>query len=283
MKRFINAKTISIFDFEKLLNYEVIDKGTLDLELKGYSASAKNILDALLALLGSDFPLVTKDDQICPEETLKKWTLESQQGRIFYKDGNAISTKKLVGILKLLTAPTRSNILGRMTQGIDTRYAANVPLVLSAFKQYRDVEYSKWNWSNPFMRYFVDDSMLAMSEWFNASISWSTKELLEFRKVMCTKKDIVLAPTKVYSAKETGLDEAFDALPKLVKMCLTQMWVFHPSICHKYGINNLNDIDKPGVPLLSSDIPAKGVDHWDALISSIPNTPEPSSWKDVWK
>jgi hypothetical protein len=145
---------------------------------------------------------------------------------------------------------------------------------LSAFKEYRDVGYSSWDWTDPFKEFLVDGDIVAWSSHFGKDVVWSTDALLGFREGSLTVKTgknqgTVRKPqstTQVYGVT----DPEFKGLPRLMKLNLTQLWCFHPSLVTKFTIGSHMDLDNPQQPLVAGEVlevtqPRSQASMWDMV------------------
>lgn len=226
-----------------------------------WHANANWILPQLLALLGSKLPLAKVDGKYSASASLRAIRDATVEGQVTFSTGLPISMQQLLGMFNVLNSKTRGDIYPstmKQSTGEGMRYSTAVPLILSAFKEYRDIGYSDWDWSDPNMKHLVDGSILDMSPYFSVGCSISKDDLLEFREVgrvirsgskMGTKRAIKSCTTL------TGItDPDFNDLPRLLRLLLCQVWVYSPECRHKFAITNLMDLDTPAPLLVETDL-----------------------------
>lgn len=215
----------------------------------------------LLALLGSEVPLKRNaSGKISFELTLEAIKEKIDSSRLKFDDENLVTAEIFVAIMRLLRTTPRGDILGKLAQskapGI--RYSAAVPLFCSAFKEFRDVKYSDWDWQDGYKKYFLDTDFLEYSNYFGKEIAYSEEELRNIRNTALYIKSGVKAgqerkpeaTTTVYGVE----DQEFKNYPRLYKLALAQLWVFSPQLYNKYAIVNPVDLDSENKPLISTNI-----------------------------
>lgn len=240
--------------------------------------SATWVLPQVTALLARILVPKKVGDYYSFRETLRD--LAVRQHDLTFDDGSSITTDHLKGIFSIVKASPRGNILGSMKQvGDGIRYAANVPLALAALKQYRNINYSEWDWSEPERSRLLDDSFFEYSTTFNNTTNFSSADLIQFRVNSTVVKSGSKAGTHrtiggTTTILKSGVPE-FDALPKLTKLALCQTWIFQPQVYHNLMIVNTNDLDSPADPLVQNSVLVDKVvppvrvskDEWDWLMS----------------
>lgn len=192
--------------------------------------------------------------QLCTEE------------KILY-EGAPVPVEILKGMIRILVHYPRGDILNATSQkqtkeGI--RYAANVPLILSAFKEFRNVKYSEWDWQDENMKFLLDEAQADLIPYIvdpklqESLQQWTSGDLLHIREEANTR-DVPL--TSLYSIAVTQ-DMEFKRLPRLLKLMLCQVWIYHPSVRHNLGICSVQDVDTFPDPLNSSDVPVDKDSPW---------------------
>jgi len=219
------------------------------------------ILPQVLAGIGSSWPLV-KDvsGSFSFKSTISAWGQLSDRGELVL-DGAEISKRGITNLLKWLTLAPRGQVLGsgaKQTAKEWVRYSAGVPLVLSAFKEYREVPYSAWDWSDPLKTFLVDEDIVAWSKYFGVPHPWTEAELLDFREGSLTVKTgknqgTVRKPTSLTQVYGVT-DPDFKALPRLMKLNLCQLWCFHPTLRTRYTIGSHMNLDRAERPLIEGDV-----------------------------
>ena len=219
------------------------------------------VLPQVLANIGSSWPLVKDSSGLVSfKSTISAWGVASDRGELSL-DSSTISKRGITALLKWLCLSPRGSILGsgaKQTAKEWIRYSAGVPLVLSAFKEYREVPYGAWDWSDPLKSFLVDEDIVAWSNHFGVVQPWTEGELLDFREGSLTVKT---GKTQGTVRKPTSLtqvygvtDPAFKALPRLMKLNLCQLWCFHPTLRTRYTIGNHMDLDHQPTPLVEGDV-----------------------------
>lgn len=274
-----SKRTLSFFNWESYV------KG--DTSSIPWQANADWALAQLAAFIGSKLPLARNSEgKYSFPATIKKWSdMFKNNEFILFEDGNVCTPNALFGILNFANHDPRGQMLpNKVKQTSDEmkRYNASVPFVLSCFKQYRNINYNDWDFSDlKCGEFFLDKSFLelatALGE-YNNSLSatslgtgnataqqsgprgplaviegLSLEDKLELRETArIVKKD---GSTKPYDLVTTinrlGVPE-FDELPRLLKLMVLQVWVFQPHHLHKYSVSNPFDWDTTAEPLVST-------------------------------
>ena len=236
--------TLLNFPFDHFSN-NTLDKAALSL----VRTNASWLLPQLLAFLGSNLRLARNEtDKFSFKASLK--SISSQE--LLY-EGTLVPPNVLRGMIRIILADPRGNILNattmKQTAG-GSRYNAGVPLLLSAFKEYRNIPYMAWDWTEPEHRYFLDKSLLDVVPYFFQPLSWDDEELLDFRNQANTQNKAVTALTAITVVSSME----FKQLPRLLKLMLCQAWVYHPSLRHKYMITSTVNLDEMPESLVSGDV-----------------------------
>lgn len=238
----------------KSIKYINWDKDTIDPVNAGW------ILPQVIAAVGNYWPIVKGPSGLYSfTETLRKWKTTISSGELDL-EGNPINLSGATNLLRWITTSPRGEVLGslKQTSGEGVRYSAPVPLVLSAWKQYRGVGYSSWDWTDPGKRFFLDHDILEWSEYFGVEQPWEPSELLQFRVNALEVKSGARQGTQrrpESCASVFGVsDGAFKKLPRLMKLSLCQLWCFHPSIRTDLMITNHMDLDSFPTPLVDGEI-----------------------------
>jgi hypothetical protein len=183
--------------------------------------------------------------------------LRVRRGSLTFDDGT--TCRSLGSIIALLTHAPRGEVIGS-TSGIkdNARWNAAVPLILAALKEYKDIDYSQWDWTDPARIEFLDRDMYDYSKTFYTEYPFSKDELLEYQTNARTFKTGPKAGTQRSVAATTSISRTgnadFDNLPRLTKLALCQTWLFHPSKYNKFMITNPLDLDSPQVPLVPAEV-----------------------------
>lgn len=231
---------------------EQIDKENLS----KVKANSKWILPQLMALLNK-LPLTTSDDLVSPKLTFQHWGRILDADGLTLEDGTVVNKNMLAGMLKVLTYHPRGDILFPSQSSAEgLRWSSGVPLVLSAFKELRDVKYSDWDWSDFVMSILVGEKMLECVEYMPTA-TFSKEDLIALREQGRVFKSGARIGTKRTLTATTSISSTdnpeFDALPSLCKVMLCQTWIFQPSLRHKLMICG-PDLDVPPEPLETTEV-----------------------------
>lgn len=223
-------------------------------------SNADWILPQLMAAVGNYWPIARGDHGLYSfTETLRLWKTKVFEGGLDL-DGSVLTLEDVQCVMKYLTLAPRGEVLGsiRQTSVDGLRYSAPVPLILSSWKQYRGVQYSSWDWSDPNRRFFLDSDILEWSNHFGEPVGWGVDELLQFRvtalEVKSGSKQGTVRKPESCSSVFGVTDKDFKALPRLMKLSLTQLWCFHPSLRTDLMITDHMDLDSHPEPLVDGEI-----------------------------
>lgn len=142
-------------------------------------------------------------------------------------------------------------------------YCALVPLILSAFKKYQDIPYSKW--SRESLKYIVDERLC--SSMLAEVLDYTADEIMTFRETGLQVKTGVKAGTIKSASQTYGLN----ALPKVIsrsgveytgpgtlnqlsRMIICQTWCAHPKYRSKYMILSHKNWDELPAALIIDDV-----------------------------
>jgi hypothetical protein len=158
--------------------------------------------------------------------------------------------------LKILNHPVRGEVLNlKQSSDLGSRYSQGVPLLLSAHKQFNKIDYSKWDYSDLVAPHMVPQDILDCYKYVNI---FSHDELLEFRETSLLIKTgkqagtfrTPEACTKAYAITDTRFLE----LPKLVKLQVLDLWIYHPEIRNSHLFWIGDNPDQPPIPLLTQEV-----------------------------
>lgn len=190
-----------------------------------------------------------------------KWTLSRNESGLF--SGKELIVKNCKtdevnkGLYWFLMCDSRQ--LNKQYQ--QTEYCSMVPLILSAFKKFHNIEYSQWDREE--LHYVVSPKLLeAMT---TVPPDYSVEELLQFRVKGLTmgtgsrnpghQKSPVTTYNLHHLPKQLEDGRVGPGhLPPLTRMMLCQTWCAHPSNRSKYMITNPLDWDNMPAPLVDSEI-----------------------------
>lgn len=242
----------------KSIKYINWSKDTID------SSNANWILPQLLAAIGNYWPIAKGPSELYSfTETLRLWKQTTTSGGLDL-DGNILTLEDVQAVMKYLTLAPRGEVLGSLKQTSveGLRYSAPVPLILSAWKQYREVPYGSWDWGDQNRRFFLDSDLLEWSEYFLSPVVspvvWTRDDLLQFRvtalEVKSGSKQGTVRKPESCSSVFGVTDKDFKALPRLMKLSLCQLWCFHPSLRTDLMITDHMDLDNHPEPLVDGEI-----------------------------
>lgn len=217
------------------------------------------MLPQILAHIGSTWPIAKVGDKYSFTATLKAINKAMTDGTL-HLDGTPMVHEGCGRMLRWLNTSPRGEILGsnKQTVGDGVRWSAPVPLVLSAFKQYRGVGYNLWDWTDPHRVHFLDRDVMEWSNHFYQEVPWDQSQLLNWRDVAMSIKSGVKAGTVRSPISTTSVfgvtDPSFRMLPRLMKLSLTQLWCFHPRVRTDLMITNHMDLDSHPEPLVDGEV-----------------------------
>lgn len=163
--------------------------------------------------------------------------------------------KWLGGIVTYLTRPIRKETIGNLVQIKNPNLSALVPLVLSAFKMFRKIQYEEWDKADPKLNIFIDKPLLAAAL---ANIDVSKDDLIFFRehsRVVQSGKTVGKVKELTHTVKIISTDnKEFNALPSLAKIMHCQVWVAHPSIRTDLMILDPNNWDNVPETLVEEEL-----------------------------
>ena len=253
-------KILENWDFSQ---YSDKNKLTELLAASYWQANASWLLPQMLALLATRMVLAKTARGWGFTPTLRDLghPLDPRITMLQYDNGMPVTKAAFQGMLNVLNHSPRGEILAtgwKQSTGPGLRYSAAVPLFLSAFKEYRGIKYSEWDCTDPNLIYFLDKDNLDYSEQFYKPVEWSSEELLEFREEGRTVRSGPKAGTQkalTLTTTLTGItDQEFKQLPRLMKLALCQVWVYHPTIRHDLMITNHLDLDQHPEPLVVDEV-----------------------------
>lgn len=217
------------------------------------------VLPQLAAHIGSTWPLVKGvDGKVSATLTLRGWSTLCDQGSLTL-DHLVLTRPQLRNIMRYLTLSPRGDLLGPMKQvGDGVRWSAPVPLIPSFFKEFREVPYSMWDWSDPNLHLILDSDLVEVVQTEDDGVNWSPEDLLQFRvgalEVKTGKHAGTVRKPETCSQVYGVTDPQFRGLPRLVKLMLTQLWCYHPSVRHRFMILSLDDFDSIPPPLVEGEV-----------------------------
>lgn len=264
------------------VNWSLLQERNQEIDVLGLEGSF--LVPQLLAFVATQLPLAyTAEGKVSFKGTGQQIINHCKEGNVYFASGRQATAAEVKGILLYLTAEPRGTVLGKANKQISPqiiRYATGVPLILSAYREYRDIPYSLWDWSEPVLaahNYFLDKSTQELIPFIldPSLCSYTNEELLAFQiegstvKSTGSQKYGQIKPSAQVTSITGIVDPHFRALPKLLKLMLCQTWVFQPQVRSKYCLSQVADVDKPapdiagGVKeLFAKDKPVEGDLEW---------------------
>jgi len=222
--------------------------------------AAEGVLPQMLAAIVRALPLVKNEDGLIScslslaalkarveSDNPPKWNM---QDVITYSD--------IGKIFQVFKHSKRSDFLP--SKDAPNRLKSCVPLFLSAFKEYSNVPYSAWDLTDPKLANVTDPFNYALIEYYTSEnqVHVDKDHFMRLRSLALTMGNGQVASDTLYKCNTTKVDKVFDMLPVSVRMCLLQVWLYHPDRANDYMIRNFNDIDSPAEYSLvpkSTDMP----------------------------
>lgn len=139
------------------------------------------------------------------------------------------------------------------------RWSAAVPLVLAVFKEYRNINYSEWDWEDPTMLRLLDQDLKDLVPYI-----LGIKDIEKFDDE--AKLEMLLEAATVRSGKTAGKVKPVTSLttitkvprlsmyPRMLRLMILQAWVYHSSLRHSLMLLDCEDLDSMPQPLASIDI-----------------------------
>lgn len=159
------------------------------------------------------------------------------------------------GIYRLCMYTKRSDLIKTQSSPEGLPYCSLVPLILAAFKKYKDIPYSAWNTDT--LQLIVEEKLYeAMHQILDSSIS--TEDILAARSKGLEVKTgpqmgnlrSVKTTYMLYGVGHTCIGK----LNNLAQAMYCQIWCAHPENRNKYMILDPNDWDNMPEPLVSTEV-----------------------------
>jgi hypothetical protein len=219
--------------------------------------AAEGVLSKLSATIARIFPLVLNEDGLI------SFSLSMTELKSIFESSNVpkwnmtdpILGSEIKNMFKVFSSKDRGSFLP--SKNTSNRFKRGVPLFLAAFKEYKNIPYSKWDLTDPRLKMVIDPDNLEAIEYYNSGdhVDFDLSELETLRVLTLTTSAGVVASDTAYKCNLTKINKVFDSLPRMVRHALVQTWDYNPNRANEYLIRNFNDIDKPAtynlVPLLS--------------------------------
>lgn len=196
-----------------------------------------------MSFLGTTIQPQWVNNKISSQRTFQVLGSRLDHGEIVFENGRVLHKQELGSMLKLCTHPHSSHLYAeRQTSEFGSRFSAAVPLVLSALKQYQDVQYSSWDFKDPAIQHFLTPALYEMVQATLEPPSIDAETLLEIRG-----SGDVQAYSACTAILRSKLSEEFCLLPRLAKLQLAQVWIYHPSYRHplQLGLGYAPDTQQP--------------------------------------
>lgn len=226
----------------------------------GLPVASSWLLPQLLNYLNETVTLVKNTSGLIDgRETVARWVARDQDRHL--------------GMLYIMTYPTRSAIIKSQTALDGRDFCTLVPLFLSAFKKYRNVGYSEWDPTT--LGLIVAQPLLdAMTCGPVAPIT--TTELVQLRV------DGIMAAAKHKLLASVVASSPLAKLPDNAVAMLCQIWVADPAIRTKYMVLDPDNWDNIPLPLISLDMfNSKDEDLWGTQYThkEVPPVAEDIPWQ----
>lgn len=220
------------------------------------------VLPAIMTLLNKIQLVRNSDGLISTTETLAALRALISAAEFEFDSGKPVTADEMKSIFDFLTYSARGEMFIQVKTQLESqsiRWAGNVPLFLSAFKEYRGVKYSEWDLTDPRLSLVVDRPNLELFGYIGLEHEWSKEDLISLGTQMRTTQSgksvgkINSLNSYLTNKIRTAESMEFDQLPKYVKMLLCQTWAYQPGLGNKYAILDLNNIDAETVePLIAT-------------------------------
>ena len=253
--KFPTKRLSSSFNLETLPLSKEIDKDTTLQYWRNPS-----VLPTIMALLNKIQLIRDSEGLISTTATLTALRAAVEGREFEFASGKPVEPNEMKTIFDFLAYPARGEMFIQIKNQLEPqsiRWAGNVPLFISAFKEYRNVKYSEWDLSDPKLSLVTDRLNLEVFGYIGLEHQWSKEDLIDISRAMRTGKSGkaagVISNPNTYITNKTGTYFEFDGLPKYVKQLLCQTWAYQPGLGNKYAILDLNNIDAETVePLIAT-------------------------------
>lgn len=198
-------------------------------------------------------------------ETVLDFKDRCQREHVFYPCGRIMPPAAALGLLKFLAFSPRGAILGAAKQSNPQtiRFSSGVPLVLSALKEFRELNYSEWDFSEPapYIALLAGEDIARCAKLVAHQPKFSASELSEILNTVSKIKSGPQAGKKrtldklSYCNSLSG-NELFDGLSHYktswLKPMILQSWIFQPHLRTRFHITDFNNLDTPATPVRGS-------------------------------
>lgn len=261
-----------IFQDISTINWDLLNSATTEdykqcYDFLGIPKTATWVLPQLMAFISANFKLQRSPQsahRFSFKESIAQLGQLAASDQITFTNGKICPKSHFLGILRFLKHSPRGDIypkgLGN-TQTKLTRYCAAVPLVLSALKEYRNIGYNEWDWSeeSAYIEWFTSEDFIKLLPLIREKFvaPWSAEELIAITNAANIAGEGSTAPgsqkssnpQNQHSIKKVAGYDSFNELSQFnvswLKPLFCQTWIFQPHIVNKYMITRFDDLDLP--------------------------------------
>ncbi len=183
---------------------------------------------------------------------------------------NIKENEQLYALWLISTYPKRSIFLDKQTDIKHKNYSSLVPIIMSAFKKFNNIDYSEWDRAEIFG---ITESNLTAAMLLDSVPEMTSEEILEEREYGLTTKTgdragEVRNPMTSYAMYLRGTSP-LAALPTLARIMLCQIWCAHHMNRTQYMILNPLDWDDMPESLISAKV-VRSAHPWPSVTSDVP-------------
>lgn len=159
------------------------------------------------------------------------------------------------GVYYFMMYAKRGSFLETQYKEPASHYCSLVPLILSGFKKFQNIQYSQWD---PETLHWMLEPALYEAVTCEVPDGLTSQELLGIREagmLIRTGAKAGTARNPLTTYKLWGINDCLiGGLPWLAQVMLTQIWCAHPSARNKYMILDPKNLDNMPAPLINVDI-----------------------------
>ncbi len=159
----------------------------------------------------------------------------------------------MMGVYQFLMMDSRSCYLEKQYLSPAKSYCSLVPLIMYAFKFYKNVPYSHWHFDQI---HGITNPKLSDAMMFTPEEPFSTEEIIAAREEGLSIKsgrDKGGSRNPTYTFKLYGAS-AFKGVPELAQVMYSQIWCAHPNNRTKYMVLDPINWDNVPPPLMTQDV-----------------------------
>ncbi len=213
----------------------------------------KNVLQDLMALWGQPAlaPVVLRG-KVVMKDTFERIAENAVSGKVRYANGSIVSLDVLKGMLGYLKIDPRADINGcRDTATTPTGhiYAVCRPLLPSVWKFHHGIMYSQYGDD---FKMVVGPELAAFQQYIGTEFDYTVEQLSLLRMEAIANHPSGTAVGCYQVATPSNTE--FNALPRLVKLCLLQLWVYAPNLYQNYAMMSLVEADAKPVPIICPNV-----------------------------